>query len=1123
MRFEVTLYGREHLGGAFTLSVLEDPSLRVFGDDLDRVREELELVLHDRLERLNPGELHRYTSPENLRHEEMEAEGLLRVHGDHGVEEVPGRVTVLAARDRTHDRLYYPRLGVHQWVKAGTELEPASQEFLSGLVARLSDHDRLLARWERREWLELLEVEVEPAPPSAFTGKMRGERMLPEPAPDEDEEEEEGEEKRKKVPTPTLDSVAVNLRQLREDGELGHAHRRDAEVSDLLARIHRPGAAVAVAGVSGVGKSALLDELAHHLPKDRPVFFADAGRLIAGEGFFGEWQQKCLTLVEEAIEANAVLYLGALLPLVDAGKSAYSDQNVAALLKPVLSGRRLTVIGECTPKQWAELELRDAGFWRLFTPYRLEEPPEEEVRGVVEAVSGEIRVEDGVDILPEGQRTVVDLCRRYGSHGSLLGASVHFLRRLADDVRSRVAESATPEEVRRTLTARDAVDRFCVETGMPQFIVRDDLPLDAARVREHFEGRIVGQREAVGRMSDLVSVIKAGLGDLGRPLGSFLFVGPTGVGKTEMAKALAEFLFGRRERLLRYDMSEFYAADSVHRFLGSAGTDASLVAAVRRSPFTVLLLDEVEKAHPAVFDVLLQLLGEARLTDHAGRTADFRNVVVVMTSNLGVDTLGNAMGFGDATPASLRDHFVAECERFFRPEFMGRLDHIVAFEPLTQGDIRAITTKQLGLFARREGVRGRKLHLELGEDVPGWIAARGVDTKYGARPLQRAIERELAAPLARHLSAYEAEAGKRVAAAIEDGELQFRNLPPARSSQVGDAELLGLVRAVGTTRLRVGRWLASQPYREVRQRVRLLDRLSRDRNFWRDKERAEEKMRRTGADRDICDAFDETGRRLDGLEDLAYEAWHDTDVEPLELLEREHKEIGAELRRLEMRLFAQTRSHPDRAVLYVSAHANARTWALQLISCYAQYSIDHGYRLRGFTAARNPDYDPPRKRKRAETVRDPEMWQWFEMGELNGSADDRFMQRTCLRIIDGPTGVADETLAYAISIEGPSAAAPFADEAGTHVKVDPTDTSVCHVLVAHHGTKWAPSSLADQWFERRRRTIHVPKRQVQDAVLERNVALEPRLDRIYGRLMQAAVYRAVFGADAALILGGEGT
>jgi ATP-dependent Clp protease ATP-binding subunit ClpC len=1126
VKFDITLYGREHMGGAFTLCVLEEPSLQVYGDDLDAVREELELALHDRLERSHPGALHRYASPENLRHEELEVENLLAVHRDDGRDDEPSRLTVLAARDRAYERLYYPRLAVHQWVPAGTELEPAAEEFLGDLLERLSDDQRLRARWERREWLETLSIEVAPADPVAFTGLLRHATILPEPAIDEDDEEakkEEEEKKKKKVPTPTLDKVAVNLRQLREDGELPRAHRRDKETRDLLARVSAKGAAIAVVGVSGVGKTALLDELVHHLPPERPVFFADAGRLIAGEGFFGEWQRQCLDLVEEAIEANVILYLGPLLPLVDAGKSAYSEQNVAGLLKPILSGRRITVIAEATPRQWAQLELRDAGFWRLFAPYRLEEPAEAEVKLVIEAVADEIKSDEAVTIEPDAQRAVLDLCRRYGSAaGSLLGASLHFLRRLADDARARRIEAADPPGKPMSVRGRDAVDRFCVETGMPAFIVRDDLPLDPAKVHAHFRSRIVGQDEPVRRMADLVSVIKAGLGDLNRPLGSFLFVGPTGVGKTEMAKALAEFLFGRRERMLRYDMSEFYAADSVHRFLGSAGSDTSLVAAVRRAPFTLLLLDEVEKAHPAVFDVLLQMLGEARLTDHAGRTADFRNVVVVMTSNLGVDTMGAGMGFGDTSQRSLRDHFVAECERFFRPEFMGRLDHIVAFESLTSDDIGHITGRQLALFEAREGLRGRKLGLELDPGVSAFLAERGIDAKYGARPLQRAIERELAAPLARHLSTLDPN-HRRVAVAPGDDALVFRNLESKEGEDSGDAELLGLVRAVGATRLRVGRWLRSRAFREVAQRVRLLDRLSQDRNFWRNKETAEARMARSGNDRQVCTAFEEAGRRLDGLEDLAYESWFDSDPEPLPLLDKEHHEVRADLDRLELALYAQTRSHPNRAVLYLKAGFSARGWIVALVHAYTQYALDAGFEVHGITASLDPDYEPPAKQRRSAAVRNPDMWRWFPMDSVRGSSDARAAKRLSHRVVDGPVNP-ESVLCYALAIEGTSAAAPFADEGGTHMQIGASDTEVAHVLVSHgsRSNLWLPNALADKWTERRRRTVHRPKRQVQDAILGKNVAWEPRLDRIYGRLMRAAIHRAVLGEGAAgLVLEGS--
>ncbi|MCA9543560.1 MAG: ATP-dependent Clp protease ATP-binding subunit, partial [Myxococcales bacterium] len=692
MQFTVQLFIQAHHHGFYTVHVLGEPSLVVHTDDLDQAREDLTLVLADRFERMHPRLVGKYAEAGGLTAHTVPVPDALVVDSDDGPEPRPAEATVLVGADRRWWRVHAPRWDLRAWVPRSEDVEAAASALLADHAAHLPEAQRLALRREGDEWIEPLVVEADGARPAQFLGTWRTRDFLPEPGPPKDaepdgadgDESEDGDapnkpgkhgKKPKRPATPSLARVGVALHTQAKDGELEQAYGRDADVQALLGQLAYKGACIAVVGDPGVGKTALLNALAqavYQQTKDgplkaRPVFYADASRLIAGQGFFGDWQQQCLDVVNEAIEADAVLYLGDLLALLDAGKSAHSDQNVSLLLKPYLAGGRLTVVGEASTAAWAKLELRDAGFARLFAPYRVAEPQASDLPGILSQVAAEIGAETGLTVRPEAIAAVDELTTRFRSDGARLGQAVHFLRRLLDDAAFQ-AEQAEDDRPPAPIGRAAVVARLCAETGMPEFLIQDDVPLDPAAVQAHFRKRLIGQDDAVRRMTDLVALMKAGLADLGRPLGSFLFVGPTGVGKTEMAKALAEFLFGRKDRLTRFDMSEFVRPDSVHRFLGDAGEEGLLIGQIRRQPFCVLLLDEVEKAHPAVFDVLLQVLGEARLTDQAGRTADFRNTVVLMTSNLGVETFKRRPGFGRAPTAdAFKQHFLAEAERFFRP------------------------------------------------------------------------------------------------------------------------------------------------------------------------------------------------------------------------------------------------------------------------------------------------------------------------------------------------------------------------------------------------------------------------------------------------------------------------
>ena len=305
---------------------------------------------------------------------------------------------------------------------------------------------------------------------------------------------------------------------------------------------------------------------------------------------------------------------------------------------------------------------------------------------------------------------------------------------------------------RKICTETEVTAQFCRDTGLPPVLLDDQIRLDLAEAERWFSARVVGQGVAVTRVVDLIATVKARLARPGKPLASLLFIGPTGVGKTEMAKALAEFFFGSTARMARFDLNQFNDSVSVRRLIGGVGTSEGLLTArAREQPFSVILLDEFEKADPAFFDLLLQILGEGRLTDAAGRLGDFSNCVIVMTSNLGAENLQRGVtGFGGAAP-STSEHFEDAVAKFLRPEIFNRLDAIVPFQGLPAEVIRSIAERYVDAIRHRHGLTQRAVELRIESEVIEHLARIGLDPKYGARPLKRAVERELIVPLAEEL------------------------------------------------------------------------------------------------------------------------------------------------------------------------------------------------------------------------------------------------------------------------------------------------------------------------------------------------------------------------------------
>ncbi|MFO0798409.1 MAG: AAA family ATPase [Gemmataceae bacterium] len=542
--------------------------------------------------------------------------------------------------------------------------------------------------------------------------------------------------------------------------ELDRAVLRDPEVAELARLLAAPDRRpVLLVGPRQVGKTAVVHECVYGRVTERThvhvqrgnVWLVSPQRLISGMSYVGQWEGRLLAILRHARKRDHVLLFDDLIGLFQAGVTSQGNLSAANLLKPHLEDRAVRVLGEITPEGLRVLRERDRGFADLFHILPVREPTDADTLrtliGVQRRLEGKHDCQFGLDVLP----AVIDAQRRYDRTAAFPGKGAAVLTRLAARAVKPKPEQRAPDAPDRSrITRDDVLADVAARSGLALAFLDPKARLDRDDVRDQLAKQVVGQPEAAEALADVVSIAKARLNDPGRPLAAFLLVGPTGVGKTETAKAAARVLFGTADRLVRFDLNEFNQPGAAARLVGTfARPEGLLTAAIRRQPFAVVLLDEVEKADPEVFDLLLQLLGEGRLTDALGRTADFTNAVVILTSNLGVREAAGKLGFGAADDPRA---FVRAAERFFRPEFFNRLDRVVPFGTLSRADLGAVARRLIDGVLARAGFAQRGCALDVTPAAVGRVIDAGYDPALGARAMKRAVERELTRPAAAALA-----------------------------------------------------------------------------------------------------------------------------------------------------------------------------------------------------------------------------------------------------------------------------------------------------------------------------------------------------------------------------------
>lgn len=544
---------------------------------------------------------------------------------------------------------------------------------------------------------------------------------------------------------------------------LARAYYREKETDQLrrllTMKTRKP---ILLVGMRKAGKTAIFEEAVFKILESRPAgerhlykkgfWRIHTNRLMAGMANVGDWQKRIMAIAEYAEFWDETLLFENFAALFHLGRSAGSRLCMADVLRPFLEKQRFRFVAEATEETLARLRELDRTFCDLFEIVRVREVDRPTALRILIGGTRDIESKYPVNLDAAVVPLAESLQRRFNRREALVGGILDFLRDLA----SKVAEGNAPADERdfygRTpLGRKDVLQHFSRLSGFSLEFLDTSTRRSREEIREALGKQWIGQEAAVDALTDTIVVARAGIQDPTKPYGSFLFLGPTGVGKTECAKGLARYLYGDTERLLRFDMNEFVSPGSAVRLCGSPDApEGLLTSAVRQQPFAVVLFDEIEKAHPDVYDLLLQVMGEGRLSDALGRTVDFTNTIVLLTSNLGVREAARSTGFGGGDDSG--QAYLDAARRFFRPEFYNRLDAVIPFRSLTRGEIARINQRLLDAFFDRPGFMQRHTSLRLTPEAEEWLTDKGYDPVFGARALKRVIEDTLANPVAAALA-----------------------------------------------------------------------------------------------------------------------------------------------------------------------------------------------------------------------------------------------------------------------------------------------------------------------------------------------------------------------------------
>ncbi len=642
-----------------------------------------------------------------------------------------------------------------------------------------------------------------------------------------------------------LAAFGTDLTQLACQGELDIVIGREDElmrIMQVLARRQKNNPLIL--GDAGVGKTAIVEALAQRISdgdvpmalRDKRIMSVDLAAMIAGAKFRGEFEERLKSLLAEVKEAeNIILFIDEMHTIIGAG-SAEGSIDAASILKPGLSRSEFQIIGATTQEEYAKYIEKDTALERRFQPISLEQPDEQKALKILQGLKERYEQYHNVVYTEEALESAVRLSMRYIQDRALPDKAIDVIDEAG--ARRRIQSDFSPEEARalnslahaahrsrsncngshqfeeaarfrkyeealkeqrdviekawmseqdqgkRDITEQDIAQIVSAMCGVPVSSLTEHQAQKLLRAEHNLQKRVIGQDEAVKAVSRALRRSRSPLKDARRPAGSFIFLGPSGVGKTELAKSLAEFLFGTEDALLTFDMSEFMESHTVSKFIGAPpgykgyGEGGLLTKAVRRRPYSVILFDEIEKAHPDIFNVFLQILDEGRLTDSAGRKVDFSNTTIIMTSNVGASEIAQSkpMGFVSAASTALDDKSVkssvmTQLKKQFRPEFLNRVDDIVVFKSLDKPELRQIVDLMVDDIRKRLEPIG--IDIFLTDEAKDFVSSKGYDSVYGARPLKRALQTYVEDPLSEEFLTGAWSEGDTIVVSVQNEELSF--------------------------------------------------------------------------------------------------------------------------------------------------------------------------------------------------------------------------------------------------------------------------------------------------------------------------------------------------------------
>ncbi|WP_250674625.1 ATP-dependent Clp protease ATP-binding subunit [Paraclostridium ghonii] len=607
-------------------------------------------------------------------------------------------------------------------------------------------------------------------------------------------DEKNKEKEKEKINIPTLEKYAVNLNDYAKENKLDPLIGREKEMQRIIQILSRRTKNNPILiGDPGVGKTAIIEGLAINIENNKVpsslqgklIYSLDIGGMLAGAKYRGEFEERIKKVIEEVIKSDdIILFIDEMHTIVGAGATGENSMDASNILKPVLSRGDIQVIGATTIDEYRKNIEKDTALERRLQPILIEEPTKEEAIKILTGLKDKYENFHDVKITKEAIKSAVDLSSRYIVDRYLPDKAVDII----DEAASRIKmKNLKLKNNKPTVNSEIVAEIIGLWTGIPINKIVKSEGDKLLNLESILHNRVVGQNEAINAVSKAVRRSRAGLKDPKRPIGSFLFLGPTGVGKTELCKALAEVHFGSEDQIVRIDMSEYMEKHSVSKLIGSPpgyiGHDdgGQLTEAVRRHPYTLVLFDEIEKAHEDVFNILLQVLDEGRLTDSKGRTVDFKNTLIIMTSNIGAKSINKQQIVGFSATLNdnvneenykiMKEKILSEVKSRFKPEFINRIDDIVVFHKLNVENLYEISKIMMSNLISR--LKQLNISLDISDDVLKFISKYGVDLEYGARPLKRAIQKEVEDVLADRILSGNVKKGDSIVAKVIEDKVVF--------------------------------------------------------------------------------------------------------------------------------------------------------------------------------------------------------------------------------------------------------------------------------------------------------------------------------------------------------------